>query len=51
MKRLNNHGWGLSDLIILLVVLAIFLIIFFVISYNYGIEEDSPTHLYEEFLP
>ncbi len=50
MLKLNNHGWGLSNMIIFIVVLFIFLIIWLIISYNYGIEENSPNDIYEEII-
>ncbi len=50
MLKLNNEGWGISSLIAFIVVLILFVIILFVISYNYGIEKDSPNDIYEQFI-
>lgn len=48
MMKLNNKGWGLSNMIAFIVILIIFLIIFLVVAYNYGIEKDSPHSIYNQ---
>lgn len=50
LLKLNNKGWGLSNMIIFIVILLLFMIIFLIVAYNYGIEKDSPNSLYEQFI-
>lgn len=50
MVKLNNQGWGLSNMIAFIIVLLLFMIIFLIVTYNYGIEKDSPSSLYEQFI-
>lgn len=50
LLKLDNKGWGLSNMIAFVIVLLLFMIIFLIVAYNYGIEKDSPNSLYEQFL-
>lgn len=43
MKRLNQSGFGMSTLLVIIVVLILFIIIFSVIALNSGLEKGSKS--------
>ena len=55
MIKLNNEGFGMSTMIIFIVVFIIILIAVMVLAYNQGIEKDSPIKVVDKeegmFIP
>ncbi len=41
--RLNNKGFGLSTLVIVLVIFIVAIIFVSILSYNVGVEKGSPN--------
>lgn len=48
MKKINNKGWGLSTMLIFMGIFVLFIIIVAIISYNYGIDKNSPDPIYSD---
>lgn len=48
MKKLNQSGFGMSTLLVIIVVLILFVIIFSVIASNNGLEKGLKTY-YSDF--
>lgn len=48
MARLNNGGWGISNMLTFLVIFVIFLLIVAVLIYNIDHEKDSDIQLVQE---
>lgn len=46
MKSLNNKGWGLNTMIILVVVLIFVVLLVSILVYNIGRDDDSPNSLF-----
>lgn len=48
MRKLNNNGWGLSTLLIFMGIFILCIIVIALVSYNYGIEKNSPDPIYND---
>lgn len=48
MGKLNNEGFGMSTMIIFIVIFIIVLIAIMVLAYNQGIEKDSPIKVIDK---
>lgn len=46
MNSLNNRGWGLNTMIILVIVLIFVVLLVSILVYNIGTDKDSPNSLF-----
>ncbi len=48
MAKLNNSGWGVSNMIAFLIIFIIFILIVAFLVYDVDHEKDSDIHLVQE---
>ena len=48
MGKLNNRGFGMSTMLIFIVIFVVVLIAVMVLAYNNGVEKDSPVKAVEK---